>query len=246
MSPEFLPHFVLLLAGIALAVVALHRLKGRNWRSAITLGVLGLLLMGVAILGGRYASWKYSQTWYMGEATRPRALSPATVEEPLHVAEGPAAMTLALGGVLLRVTASDRYEVSVEDETFLTIESDSSGLLVSCDVAATSPRDRTSMPVATISQNTITQLTPGFRSRRPDTHTILVEQDSTEIFRVHYPEPRTLEIDGEILLPSKVLRVRKGIAWPRHFIPPGPVDLTVEGTGRVDLEASGTIRIVPE
>ncbi|HET9252438.1 MAG TPA: hypothetical protein VFP58_09995 [Candidatus Eisenbacteria bacterium] len=245
MSPEYLPHLLLLLAGTGAAVVALHRLANRNWGSAIKLGALGFVLTGIAILGGRYASWKYSQTWYLPESMRPRGLSPAMRAAPVDRSEEPGAMTLALGGVRLRVMASDRYEMSVADETFLTVESDSLGLLVSCDVAATTP-SRTSARVAEIRQNTIMHMAPYIRSRRPDPHTILVLRDGTQIFRVHYPDPRTLEVEGEIPLGTRVLRMREGIAWPSRFIPPGPVDLTAQGSGRIDLQLSGMIRVVPE
>ena len=154
--------------------------------------------------------------------------------------------TLALGGVRFRVALQDHYEVSVDDETFLSVSSDSSGLLVSCDVAETPLRSSTSGPwVATIRQNTITRTASGVRTQRPDPHTILVLRHDAEIFRAHCPDSQTLEIDGEMGLPEGVVRMRAGVSWPGHFIPPGPVDMTADGPGRIDFQPSGMVRIVP-
>lgn len=209
------------------------------------MGGLGIVLIGLPIFLGTLASRKDSETWRLPESMRPRALVPATQVGSDPQGEEPATITLALGGVRLRVAASDRYDVSVDEETFLVVESDSTGLLVSCDVAAEARTLRTSPLVATISQNTVTYTAPGVRTLRRDPHTILVVQDNAEVFRVHYLDSRTLEIDGAIHVRASQVSLREGIAWPGHFIPPGPVDLAAQGPGRIDLQPSGLLRVVP-
>jgi hypothetical protein len=247
MSPQFLPHLIFLIAGAILACVALGRLGSRQWASALRLGGLGLLLMGAAIAGGRYVSWKESRTWRLPESMRPRPLLPENRSASAERPDEPDTMTLVLGGVRVRVPVSDHYDLSASDEIFLTVTTKGTGLLVSCSAAgAASPYSRSNLLAARISENTVTFKAPGIETRRPNPHTILVEEDGAETLRVHYPDPRTLEVSGQIQLSMGVVQVKDGIAWSGNFIPPGPLDLTAQGPGRIDFEPSGLIRVVPE
>lgn len=166
-------------------------------------------------------------------------------------------MNLVLGGVALQVLKSEQYDFSANGETFLTLLLQDNGLLVSCDVAATHawewPMVSTSRTRARhgarISQNSVTDRASGVRPVRPDDHTIAVRENDVEILRVHYPEPRTIEVTGQFCLASgegpDLVTLRKGIHWPGNLIPPGPVDLTVQGEGRIEFEPSGSIRVTP-
>ena len=154
-------------------------------------------------------------------------------------------MTLVLGGVRVRVPASDRYELSVSDETFLTVSSNGSGLLVTCLAAGSSTHFTSQWPAARISENTVTYKASGISTSRPDPHTILVMEDGAETLRVHYPEPRTLEVTGQLQLTNGVVKLEEGVVWPpRNFIPPGPLDLSARGVGRIEFEPSGLIQVV--
>jgi hypothetical protein len=251
LSPEFLPLFAFLFAGLALAIVAIHRLADRQWRSALRLGAASVLLVALVILGGRYAAWKQSQAWRLPESMRPRPLVPASPFRPAEQqSEAQDTMTLVLGGVRLLVPASNQYRLSVTNETFLTLDTSRSGVLVTCDVAGSQTFPvRTSMVAAQIRQNSVVYRAGGIRATRRDPHTILVEDGDVELLRVHHADPRTIEIAGRFLPPgsdqSSVVILADGLIWPGNMIPPGPVDLTQQGAGRIDLEPSGAIRIQP-
>lgn len=257
MSPEFLPHFVFLTIGLALGVAALHRLLNRKWGSALKLGLPSLALISLAVVVGRYAASK--DDWRLPESMRPNPLSPARDPGPAATTgEGGETMNVVLGGVVLRVLKSERYDFSTSDETFLTLFLQGNELLVSCDVAARHPSEGSVVSMsptraraphlgARISQNSVTHRATGVRPERPDDHTILVRENDVEILRVHYADPRTIEVTGQFYLQSgegsDLVALQKGIHWPGNLIPPGPVDLATQGVGRIEFEPSGSIRV---
>ena len=153
MSPEYLPHFFLLIAGVFLAGVALHRLSNRRWKSALKVGGLGLTLIGIAVAVGNLASWKASQIWRLPESMRPRPLLPADSTRQVPSAGEPETMSLILGAVRLRVPASHEYVVSAEDEVFLRVEREGTGFLVSCG-AASAPASVSTSSSGPYSRNT--------------------------------------------------------------------------------------------
>jgi hypothetical protein len=255
-SPEFLPHFVFLMIGVFLGVAALHRLLNRKWGSALRLGLPSLVLMSLAVVGGRYAASK--DDWRLPESMRPHPLRPARGTGPAVARdEDGETMNLVLGGVALRVMKSEQYDFSTDGETFLTLFFQENGLLVSCDVAATQPWEGPMVSTsrtrarhgARISQNSVAHRASGVRPERPDDHTIVIRENDVEILRVHYPEPRTTEVTGQFYLGSgegsDLVTLQKGIHWPGNLIPPGPVDLTAQGEGRIEFEPSGSIRVIP-
>jgi hypothetical protein len=258
-SPEFLPHFVSLMIGVFLGAAATHRLLNRKWGSALKLGLPSILLISLAVVGGRYAASR--DDWRLPESMRPHPLRPARDTAPAATrVEGGETMNLVLGGAVLRAMKSEQYDFSTNGETFLTLFVQDNGLLVSCDVAATQPfewsivstprtRARALHLGARISQNSVTQRASEVRPERPDDHTILVRENDVEILRVHYPEPRTIEVTGQFYIEnlggSGLVTLQKGIHWPGNLIPPGPVDLTVHGEGRIEFEPSGSIRVIP-
>jgi hypothetical protein len=255
-SPEFLPHFVFLMIGVFLGVAALHRLLNRKWGTALRLGLPSLVLMSLAVFGGRYAASK--DDGRLPESMRPHPLRPARDTGPAATqGEGGETMNLVLGGVALQVLKSEQYDLSSNGETFLTLYLQDKGLLVSGDVAATGALKGSIMSTsrtparhgARISQNTVTYRATGVRPERPDDHTIVIRENDVEILRVHYPNPRTIEVRGQFHLGngegSDLVTLQKGIHWPGNLIPPGPVDLTVQGEGRIEFEPSGSIRVIP-
>jgi hypothetical protein len=254
MSPEFLPLFVLIMAGVFVGCLAIHHLWKRTWGSAVKLGAVSVLLIGLPVLAGKYAGWKSSREWRLPESMRPRPLLPATRPDST-IRTGVETMSLVLGEVSLVVIASKQYVLSAGDETFLTVDTDSSGfgLLLSCDVASGPAPTRWAggggpssiMRAASLVQNSVTAHGPGVRATRPDAHTITMEEKGgDEILHVYYPAPGRLEVTGHLDAAGVVVTLRRGISWSGKRIPPGPIDLTVQGMGRIDLEGAGTVRVV--
>ena len=244
MNLTLLPPFIALIAGVFLAFVGLSHARAARWRSAWKFGGLGLLLVGVTILVGMAASSKMSKS-RLPESVRPRPLLPERSSSAEHSGE-PDTMTLVLGGVRVRVPVSNQYDLSADNEIFLTVSSSGPGLLVSCRAATGAvPYSASSQLAADISENTVVFRGHEVATRRPDPHTIVVEKDGAETLRVHYPEQGTLEVTGSLQFTSGVVILEQGILWPpRNFIPPGPVDLTARRSGRIDFQPSGVIRVV--
>ena len=249
MSPDFLPLFILLMIGVFLAGASLHCLTRRKWGRSLKLGALSVVVLGIGATVGIYAARHSASTWRLPEAMRPRALSPE-LHPTSPSTEEPDVMTLVLGGVRIRVPTQQQYDLSISRQTFLTMESVDAGLLVSCDVAGAPRSDlrhaysREPRVVAQISENTVTYKAPGVETERPNAYILVVKDGEDEALRVHHLDPRTVEVTGRLGLPPGVVQLQDGITWSGNWIPPGPLDLTSAGKGRIDFEPTGTVRIV--
>ena len=249
MSPDFLPAFILLVMGVFLTGASLQSLARRKWRRGLKLGTSGILMLGIGSTIGIVAARHSANTWRLPEAMRPRALIPER-HATSPPTEEPNVMTLVLGGVRMRVATQDEYALSVSGQTFLTVESVEAGLLVSCQ-AASAPRSdltrayaRVAEVAARISENTVTARASGVETSRTKAYGLVVKDGEDDALRVHYSDPRTLEVTGRLWLPSGVVQLQNGITWSGHRIPPGPLDLTSAGSGRIDFEPTGTVRVV--
>lgn len=248
MSPDVLPLFILMMIGVFLAGASLHSLARRRWGRSVKLGAFSILALGIGATIGIYAARYSASSWRLPESMRPRALSPERQTTPASK-EVPDMMTLVLGGVRMRVATQDPYVLSLSDQAFLTVESVAGGLLVTCDAASARrsdlPRAYSREPrlAAQISENTVTYRASGVETARTNAHSLLVKDAEGEVLRVHYRDPRTLEVVGRLYLPSGVVQLQDGITWAGNRIPPGPLDLTSAGKGRIDFESNGTVRI---
>lgn len=250
MSPEYLPELLLLIAAAFLIVVACHSLFARRFVRAVQIAFLGTACAALAILGGKYAHRHNAAPWvskaWERSALRPEQRADSSGTGP----ETSGSVTLVLGSVPIHVMASNGCVLSANSEEFLTLDSLETGLRVTCDVAGwQSIPTRAPMLAASVRENLLVSTGPGVRSTRPDANTILLQQDSRTILRVHYVSPRRIEIDGEFYLtngqlPSKITFV-DGIRWAHGRIDPGSgVDLTPQGIGRIDFSDSGMIQLV--
>ena len=223
-DPQFLPDAALLLVGVFAGAIALHRLFTRQLGSAMRAGAVCLASTTLAfVLAGNC----HKQT------KKPAGLLPAAESS----------MSLVLGDVLLRVAPSERYVLSVDGKEFLELELQRTGLVVSCVVGSRNEA------ATGIRQNTFPISRSGIRPSRPDTHTLLVQDEGKDIFRVHYSEPRRIEITGQLTerksTQPALISFQKGIYWSGGAVPPGTViDLKDQGKGRIDFGPSGLIRIV--
>jgi hypothetical protein len=253
MNPEFLPEFALLIAGVLLGGVAINRLASRRWSSAAKLAAASLALIAVAFLAGKYVHWKYSESWRLRQTMKRHTIEPSIRYQPDGKdSEAPNAMFLLLGGVRVQVVASDRFVLSVDNEPFLTLDSLTSGLLVSCDVAGShSVPIRAPRLAARIMQNVVVYSGPGVSPMRPDPHTILVRESGKDILRIHYADPRRIEVTGQFYLSgdgeSSVISFMHGLNWRGGTVPPGMgIDLRLQGKGKIDFEHNGLIQILPK
>jgi hypothetical protein len=72
--------------------------------------------------------------------------------------------------------------------------------------------------------------------------------------KVRHLAPGTVEVTGELWVQDggdgsssgRTIHLRKGIRWPGGSISAGPVDLTPQGEGKIDLERTGSIHVIPE
>lgn len=250
MNPEFLPEFALLIAGVILGGVAVHFLAARRWLRALALLGAGVALMALAFASGR--SDRLHGTSARLQNMKPRGLVPAdSTDSPGGVAETPSSVSLVLGDVDVRVAASDRYVLSLDDAPFLTIDSLASGILVSCDVAgSTEVSPGASRLAATISRNVVTYCAGGVETTVPDRHTIAVRERGVNVLRVRYSKPRRIEVAGRFYVPGDpepaIIAFADGIEWRGGVVPSGTsVDLRAQGEGTVRFERSGLIRVEP-
>jgi hypothetical protein len=224
MNPEYLPEAGLLLAGVFVGAMALYRILTRQPSRALRAGAVSLACISLAlVLVGNCHS-----------PVGPPALLPAAKNS----------MSLVLGDVILRVTPSDQYVLSVDHEQVLELDLCQSGLRVSGVIGA---HDR----VATdINQNTFPSRQGRILPAKPDAHTLLVQEEGEEIFRSHYSEPLRIEITGQFFgrrsVEPAAISFQKGIHWSGGAVQPGTViDLRDQGRGWVDFGGSGAIRILP-
>ncbi len=234
MNPEFLPEAGLLFVGILLAVVAIRFLFTRQLRKSLVAATASLVCFSLVFVLARTAH----------KPPKPAALTPAAKNS--IVAKN--SMALVLGGVLLRVSPSDQYVLSVDNRQFLELDLDRSGLRVSCSVG-------TGIEAATsIVQNTFPVRAGNVLPGR-DAHTLFVQVDGKDVLRVHYAEPLRVEITGEFFERTKVedtlksvrlISLQKGVEWAGGRIPAGTtLNLVNHGPGRIDFGPADSVRIVP-
>ena len=256
MNPEFFPEAALILAGLISLVVAIRLLFARQHLRALGVGAIGVACLTLALWMGTsewiHAINKYGRgaiaSWWKPGAMVPASTPAASAEDPF--------MSLVLGDVLLRVLPADRYVFSVEGEPFLTLDSLRSGLRVSCDVAALDgSRIRIEDNWLMSSEGRDTRLSGS------DASTLSFQQEGKNVLRVHYTEPRRIEIAGRFRPlfhrglarnvahgtpePAEVT-FDDGIRWEGGGITPGTsIDLRPQGKGRIDFAKSGLIQIRP-
>lgn len=255
MNPEFLPEAALILAGLIALVLAIRLLFARQPLRALGVGAIGVACMALALWMGR-SGWVHAMNKYGDGAiaawSKPVTLVPAST--PGDQAEPPF-MSLVLGNVLLRVAPADRYVLSVGDEPFLTLDSLRTGLRVSCDLAGL---DGSRVRV----EDNLIINSEGRDVRQGRTaSTFLLQQQSEDVLRVHFAQPRRIEIAGRFRpffergSARNVARGRPeparvsfegGIRWEGGGVAPGAtIDLTPQGKGRIDFAKSGMIQIRP-
>jgi len=246
MSPEFLPEAALLLAGVFAGVIALRHLFARQLSGALRAGAIGVACIALAFVLARTHGERPKESGAWQQLHKPpKAIGLLPAAQPaIRKDSGPAPpMSLLLGDVLLLVTPSDRYVLSVDDKQFLVLDSIPSGLMVEGSVGA---HDKLA---ATISRNLFPFYRSGIQPSRPDAHTLLLRESGKDIFRVHFAEPRKIEVTGSFFLgsgDSSSVTFENGIRWSGAGIPPGTtLDLINQGKGRIDFERSGLIRILP-
>ena len=224
MDPQYLPEGALLLAGLFLGAIGLHRLFTRQLGSAMKAGAASAASVTLAFVLANNGH----------NPPRPPGLQPAATSS----------MALVLGDVVLRVAPSSRYVFSVNDKQFLELDLGRSGLTVSGVVGA---RDKAA---ASIERNTFPVRRTGIRPSKPDSHTLLVQEDGEDIFRVQYSEPRMIEVTGEFFerrsAEPALISFQDGIHWSGGGVRQGTViDLRSQSGGRIDFAPSGQIRVLP-
>jgi hypothetical protein len=172
------------------------------------------------------------------------ALVPAAKSSTSQTSHG--VMTLALGGVLVRVAPAERYLLSVEGKRFLELELHRSELRVTCTVEGEGGA------AAKIVRNTV-PLRNGILDVRKDPHTLLVLAGGKNVLRVRYVAPSTIEIAGDFFERTMMdetrrsihlISFRKGIEWAGGRIAEGAaLDLSDQGPGRIDFGAAGEVRV---
>jgi hypothetical protein len=250
MDPSYLPELALLIAGVIVAGVAIHRLTTREWRRAAALAAASVALVALAFVSGRSSRIHPTPSRPGRQATRRHALMPADVRPPRRDPDEGPGMSLILGGVRLSVPPSNRYVLSVENEPFLILDSLGTGLLASCEVAdwQTLPL-HTPRRAADIAKNAVSAYASGVESSTPDSSTLVVTEQGEDVFRIRYVDPRSIEVHGRFYLSKGprpgLISMMDGVEWRGARIRPGAtIDLTPQGKGRIDFERSGMIRVV--
>jgi hypothetical protein len=156
-------------------------------------------------------------------------------------------MSLRLGDVTLRVARADRYVLSVRRRQFLELDTGRKGLWVSCEVKAASRGLMYSPLGGHIRRNSLRFPTDSLP--RPDAHTIVLGSPGQETFRVRYVNRRTIDVTGTFYTrdgdDTLVIRRGGGVHWTDGGPPPGStIDLRHFGSGTIDFEQSGMIRIL--
>jgi hypothetical protein len=249
MNPEHLPLLALLIAAIFVAGVAIGDLMARRWLAGLRAGGVALLALALAFVGGTR----------LGRHEQPR-ITRLHGLVPVDAQPGDVAGTgLILGGVSVSIASRDRCVLAFEGIPFLTLDSLRSGVLVTCRAAL--PEDggpilwREPPPIAaSVSQNAVWDLAQGVRAARPDPHTLVVSREDGELLKVRHLAPGAVEVAGELWAQDggsgsssgRTIHLRKGIRWPGGSIPAGPVDLTPQGEGKIDLERNGSMHVIPE
>src|SRR5262245_28133422 len=200
MDPQYLPELGLLIGGLFAAGAAVHFLLVHQKSQAIRAGAATLGCIALALVLAKTAH----------TTPDPTGLRPA----------GGNSMSLVLGEVVLRVAPSDRYTLSVDDRSFLEIDLRRSELAVTGVVGA---HDKV---VARIERNTFPARWADVRPTSPDAHTLLIHEAGEDIFRLHFSEPRRIEVASQFFgatAAAPLISCREGISWQGGAVRPGTV-----------------------
>ncbi len=250
-DPEFLPEAALLLGGVIASVVAVGLLLARERGQGLRVGVASVACIALAITLGR-SGWVHPSAKF---TRQPVFLQPASIPARGPKTEGPPYVSLVLGGVTVRVEPMDHYDLALNNEPFLTLDSLSSGLVLSCNAATERPG-----VYAHVSRNYLVPTGSGAGASLPDAHTFLLEDEGKTIARVHYQSPRVIEISGRFhpfqgwrgsvpsapvgSAESNIITLGQGIRWSGGGIPPGnTIDLRQQARGKIDFAGSGMVQI---
>jgi len=223
MNPEYLPEAGLLLAGVFTGAIALYCLFTRQLRKAMQRGGISLACVAAAVL-------------MVGNFHKPPG-------KPTLLPASERSVALVLGDAVLYLTPSDRYVLSVSDKQFLDLDMRRSGLAVSC-VVGTKNKATTGIGRNTISFNQL-----GIRPSKPDTHTLLVQEEGSDLLRVRFSGPERIEVTGDFFerrsAEPALITFRDGISWSDGHVPPRTViDLRSQGAGRIDFGGSGRVQVI--
>ena len=224
MDPQFLPEAGFVIAGLFAGAAAIHFLLTRQRRNAMR--AVAAVVACTALV--------FALAKTLHNPPKPPVLRPAAENS----------MSLVLGDVVLRVTPSDRYVLTVAGERFLELDLRDSGLAVSC-VAGADNRASTG-----ITQNTFPFRWADVRPSSPDSHTLLVQENGRDIFKVDYSEPQRIEVMGQFFqrrsAQKALVSFQDGIHWNGGRVPAGTVvDLRSQGQGMIDFGPSGSIQVRP-
>jgi hypothetical protein len=223
MDPGWLPEFALLLGGLAGIVVALNSLFAKQPKKTLKAAAASLAC--------------FALTFALAKTHRPPR-SPAL----LPAERG--SVSLVLGDVLLQVIPSDQYVLSMGGKQFCVLNLRRSRLRVTGVMGAD---DRV---LAVVRENTFPYRRSAAVRPARDAHTLWVEEEGREIFRIRYEEPRRIELAGQFFESTSdrfpLLSCREGIQWTGGSVPRGTtIDLRKEGAGAIDFELSGAIHVLP-
>src|SRR5258706_6217801 len=229
MNPEWLPVLGLLLGGILALVLAIRALVTGEIRKGLGLGVAAVSMISVAFFIGKENSLS-------GRADVP----PRTPAPGVHVNAFPddedadsTAVQLVLGKVTLILAPAERYVLTLDGRRFLLLETARQRLFVTCDVAS---RDQLSARVRR--NNCTTYRKSDLGDETPDPHTLVVREDTTEVFRVRYADSRRFEIRGAFFPKESketfLISSKGGIHWKGGGAAPGTtMDLRRFGAGTI-------------
>jgi len=237
MNPEWLPVLGLILAGLFTGALALRALYSRDGGHAVLLGVGAVGLLALALALGRPE--------FPPDPIRPLTPGPSPAARATEDDPDTSFTSLYLGAVVLRVPASNRYDLALDGKRFLALETSRKGLLLSCD--AGSPKDNFEFHVR--SNRFVYPSWPAGKQNRPDEHTFAVQNaDSADVFRVRYANRHRIEVMGVFFTAGSrdtvEIRGHGGIHWPGGGAPPNTVmDLRHFPKGTIEFEKSGLVRM---
>jgi hypothetical protein len=239
MNPEWLPVLGLLLGGILALVLAIRALLAGELRKGLGLGAAAISMIAVAFFFGKQGSIS------VGAKAPPLTPAPGVHVNafPDDEDEDSTAVQLVLGKVTLILAPAERYVLTLDGRRFLLLEASRQRLFVTCDVAWENHLS------ARVRRNDCTTYQkPDLGDETPDPHTLVVREDTTEVFRARYADPRRFEIRGAFFAKGSeetfLISKRGGIHWKGGGASPGTtMDLRRFGTGTIDFERSGLIRI---
>lgn len=244
-NPEFLPEMALLLAGVIALGVALSFALRRRPRPALGSAVVAVALIGLAFFLGRSPE---THSINRTLPSRPPAVDAIVPMAPTPAPPGAgsdadtvSSTSLMLGGVELKVTPSDHYTLAVDGRRFLILDTrNAAGLLATCEVGNAEGQ----IAVRLMRNRPILSRVA---LQRPDNNTLLMRDSGVDLMRIHFADPRRIEVLGSFFPLGRgtpVVITPTGIHWPGGGATAGTmVDLRHFGKGTVDFTGTGKIRI---